>query len=138
MSPPADPRRSSSESQAASSQPADSEEKLASSPSAEEPQLLDQVMSQTLANLTSSRELDPQVLAALQQVAQRYPDEGLSLDPVAIELIAASLHVQFPLLAQREAMLRRMSLWVAESILDDPAARHRLAELWARLGEARP
>jgi hypothetical protein len=94
-------------------------------------------MSQTLANLTSSRELDPQVLAALQEVARRFPDEGLSLDPVAIELIAASLRVQFPLLAQREAMLRRMSLWIAESILDDPAARHRLAELWARLGEAR-
>ncbi len=103
---------------------------------AAEPQLLNQVMSQTLASLTSTRELNPQVFAALLEVARHYAGEPLSLDPVAIALVGASLQVQFPALASRESLSRRMNIWVAESILDDPAARHRLAELWARLGEA--
>jgi len=102
----------------------------------DEPQFLNQVMSQTLAGLTSTRELNPELYAALLEVARQYPGEVLSLDPVTIELIGASLRVQFPVIAQREALLRRMSLWIAESILGDPSARQRLAELWARLGEA--
>ena len=98
--------------------------------------MLQQVLRQTLAGMTSTRELNPQVYAALLEVAQRFPGEPLSLDPVAIELVAACLRVQFPALAARAALSRRMSLWVAESLLADPAARQRLTELWSRLGEA--
>lgn len=101
-----------------------------------EPEILQQVLNQTLAGLTSTRELSPKVYAALLDVAQRHPNEPLSLDPVAIELVAGCLRVQFPALAVRETLSRRMSLWVAESLLADPAARQRLTELWARLGEA--
>lgn len=100
------------------------------------PDFLKQVMSQTVAGMTSSRELSPQVYAALLEVAKRYPGEPLSLDPIAIELVSASLKVQIPAIAGREALSRRMHAWVASSLLDDPAARQRLAELWARLGEA--
>jgi hypothetical protein len=100
------------------------------------PDFLKQVMSQTVAGMTSSRELSPQVYAALLEVAKRYPGEPLSLDPIAIELVSASLKVQMPAIAGREALSRRMYSWVASSLLDDPAARQRLAELWARLGEA--
>lgn len=100
------------------------------------PQFLQEVMSQTLAGFTSTRELSPQVFAALLDVARRYPGEPLSLDPIAIELVAACLQVQFPAIAAREALSRRMYAWVASSVLDDPAARHRLQELWSRLGES--
>lgn len=103
---------------------------------APEPDFLKQVMSQTVAGLTSTRELSPQVFSALLEVAKRYPGEPLSLDPIAIELVGACLQVQMPAIAAREALSRRMYTWVASSLLDDPAARHRLAELWARLGEA--
>lgn len=100
------------------------------------PDFLKQVMSQTVAGMTSTRELSPQVYAALLEVAKRYPGEPLSLDPIAIELVSACLKVQMPAIAGREALSRRMHAWVASSLLDDPAARQRLAELWARLGEA--
>jgi hypothetical protein len=100
------------------------------------PQFLQQVMSQTLAGYGSTRELSPQVYVALLDVAKRHPGEPLTLDPVAIELVAACLQVQMPAIVAREALSRRMCTWVAGSILDDPAARQRLAELWARLGEA--
>jgi hypothetical protein len=101
-----------------------------------EPEVLQQVLNQTLAGMTSTRELSPKVYAALLEVAQRHVNEPLSLDPVAIELVAGCLQVQFPALAARTALARRMNLWVAESLLADPAARQRLTELWARLGEA--
>lgn len=100
------------------------------------PQFLQQVMSQTLAGYGSTRELSPKVYAALLEVARRHPGEPLALDPVAIELVAACLQVQLPAIAARESLSRRMYSWVAGSLLDDPAARQRLAELWARLGEA--
>lgn len=100
------------------------------------PDFLKQVMSQTVAGMTSTRELSPQVFAALLAVARRYPGEPLSLDPIAVELVAACLQVQMPAIAAREALSRRMYTWVATSLLDDPAAQQRLTELWARLGEA--
>jgi hypothetical protein len=101
-----------------------------------EPEMLKQVLRQTLGGMTSTRELNPEVYAALLEVAQRHPHEPMSLDPIAMELVAACLRVQFPALAVRAALARRMSLWVAESLLADPAARQRLTELWSRLGEA--
>ena len=100
------------------------------------PEFLKEVLGQTVAGFGSSRELSPEVYQALLDVARRFPGEPLSLDPIAIELVAASLSVQFPAFARRETLSRRMYAWVAGSILDDPSARHRLAELWARLGEA--
>ena len=100
------------------------------------PDFLKEVMSQTVAGITSTRELSPKVFTALLEVAKRYPGEPLSLDPVAIELVGACLAVQMPAIAAREALARRMFAWVASSLLEDPAARQRLAELWARLGEA--
>src|SRR5688500_4803886 len=71
-----------------------------------EPEMLQQVLRQTLAGMTSTRELNPEVYAALLDVAQRHPHEPLSLDPVAIELVAACLRVQFPALAARAALAR--------------------------------
>ncbi|WP_254509836.1 hypothetical protein [Anatilimnocola floriformis] len=104
--------------------------------SAAGPDFLKEVMSQTVANIASTRELSPQVFAALLEVARRYPGEPLSLDPIAIELVAACLAVQMPMIASREALSRRMNAWIASSLLEDPAAQQRLSELWARLGEA--
>jgi hypothetical protein len=100
------------------------------------PEILQQVLNQTLSGMASSRELSPEVYAALLDVARRYPNEPLCLDPIAIGLVAGCLGVQFPALAVREGLSKRMCLWVAESLLADPAARQRLTELWARLGEA--
>jgi hypothetical protein len=100
------------------------------------PDFLKQVMSQTVAGMTSTRELSPKVFAALLEVAKRHPGEPLSLDPIAVELVAACLQVQMPAIAARETLSRRMYAWVASSLLDDPAAQQRLSELWARLGEA--
>ncbi|WP_425617607.1 hypothetical protein NA78x_001288 [Anatilimnocola sp. NA78] len=129
---PADPLRPEREEEFASHVAPDTE----ATEEADEPQFLNQVMSQTLAGLASTRELNPELYAALLEVARQHPGEVLSLDPVAIELMGASLRVQFPAIAQREALVRRMSLWIAESMLADPSARQRLAELWAGLGEA--
>ncbi len=100
------------------------------------PDFLKQVLSQTVAGITSTRELSPKVFAALLEVAKRHPGEPLSLDPIAIDLVAACLQVQMPAIAARESLSRRMYTWVASSLLDDPAAQQRLSELWARLGEA--
>jgi hypothetical protein len=99
-------------------------------------EFLQQVMNKTLAGYGSTRELNPQVYNALLEVARRHVGKPLSLDPVAIDLVAACLQVQLPLITARETLSRRMYTWIASSLLDDPAARQRLAELWARLGEA--
>lgn len=124
-----------------SSRPQDdrSREEVTHEESADEgaaPDFLKQVMSQTVAGMTSTRELSPKVFAALLEVAKRHPGEPLSLDPIAVELVAACLQVQLPAIAAREVLSRRMYAWVASSLLDDPAAQQRLSELWARLGEA--
>ena len=116
--------------------PAEVTQEAAAEESASAPDFLKEVMSQTVAGITSTRELSPKVFAALLEVAKRYPGEPLSLDPIAIELVGACLSVQMPAIAARDALSRRMYAWVASSLLDDPAARQRLAELWARLGEA--
>lgn len=100
------------------------------------PDFLKEVMSQTVAGITSTRELSPKVFTALLEVAKRHPGEPLTLDPIAIELVGACLSVQMPAIAAREALSRRMYAWVASSLLDDPVAQQRLSELWARLGEA--
>ena len=104
--------------------------------SADAPDFLKEVLSQTVAGITSTRELSPKVFAALLEVAKRYPGEPLSLDPIAVELVGACLAVQMPAIAAREALSRRMYAWIASSLLEDPAAQQRLTELWARLGEA--
>lgn len=130
MTNPADPLRPQNEQTHADAPERDAEEVGAA------PEFLQQVMSQTLAGYGSTRELSPKVYVALLEVAKRHPGEPLSLDPVAIELVAACLQVQMPAIAARENLSRRMYTWVAGSLLDDPAARQRLTELWARLGEA--
>lgn len=131
MTNPGDPLRSQEEKAHADASEQEPDDDLGAAP-----QFLQQVMSQTLAGYGSTRELSPKVYAALLEVARRHPGEPLSLDPVAIELVAACLQVQMPAIAARETLSRRLYTWVASSILDDPAARQRLTELWARLGEA--
>jgi hypothetical protein len=113
-------------------------------PSAEQPQasptqrkayreLLDQVIDRSMNQFHQWLDGD-QLLPALREVAQRHPDQPLSIDPVATELVVCAL-AQFWAHDKPGAreFWRVIAMPVAESLLANEVARTRLESLWAEL-----
>ena len=96
---------------------------------------LDQVMSETASQLAEPAQLDPQVRAALVEVARRFGGQPLVLDPTGVALLEALLSAEFPLFAERPALLARAARQVAEALLADPGSHRRLEHLWQTLAE---
>jgi len=99
------------------------------------PPLLDQVMSQTAAQLAAPEQLDPTVRAALVNVARRFAGQALVAEPVGAALFEALLAAQFPLFAERPALLAKAAREVARALLADPSSYRRVEHLWLALLE---
>jgi hypothetical protein len=102
------------------------------------PALLDQIVSETKKRLTAEQQIDATLRSALSQVARQYANQPLRLQPVGVALLEAMLAPSFPVLAERPALLARTAQVVAQTLLNDPAARLRLEHLWATLLEEQP
>lgn len=96
---------------------------------------LDQVMSETASRLAEPAQLDPRVRAALVEVARRFAGQPLVLDPTGVALLEALLSAEFPLFAERPALLVKAARQVAEALLADPGSHRRLEHLWQTLAE---
>ena len=97
--------------------------------------LLDQVMSETAAQLAEPEQLDPKVRAALVEVARRFAGQPLELDPTGVALLEALLAAEFPLFASRPALLANAARQVAQALLADPGSHRRIEHLWQTLSE---
>ena len=108
------------------------EERRASQPF-QDPELLDRVLRSTLAMIQSDEAMEPQEMDALLGVARRHRGEALSAEPIAQELVDAMLRPKFGSISESDEFWRRMSAWIASTMMDDPPARQRLESLWERL-----
>jgi hypothetical protein len=99
------------------------------------PQLLDQVMSETAAQLSEPAQLDPAVRAALVAVARQFAGQPLVLEPTGVALFEALLAAEFPLFAGRPALLAKAAREVAGALLADPTSHQRVEHLWLALAE---
>src|SRR5687768_7573585 len=91
---------------------------------------LDQVMSETAAQLSEPAQLDPQVRAALVAVARRFAGQPLVLEPTGVALFEALLAAEFPLFADRPVLLTNAARQVAQALLADPSSHRRIEHLW--------
>jgi hypothetical protein len=99
------------------------------------PDILGQVVAETASSLAGAKEANPVLQSALEEVARRLAGQPMTLDPAGTALLEAVIRVQFPLLAERPALLAKTARTVAATLLADPAARLRVEHVWARLAE---
>ena len=122
---------------AANSGPQNRPEQTSSSPGSGEG-VLAQILAQTSGTSGSGGELDPEDMAALQRVAEKWRGEPFVFEPVAVELVQAVLSRQFIRgsgSAKGVGALQTMSKQVATTLFDDPVSRQRLESLWQHLSE---
>jgi len=108
--------------------------------------LLERVLQETVTDDGDREPLSGEDKAALLEVAARYRNQPLSLDPIVIALIEAMVRTHFTVLsgavppAARDAVdsWRPITAQVGRALWDDPAARARLEVFWHRLGEMEP
>jgi hypothetical protein len=104
-------------------------------PRAADSTLLERVLRQTLDICQPGEPIDPAEMQALHEVADRYRDRPLELEPVAVELVAAAIDGICPTTKNSE-FWRNIALQVARILMDDPSTRTRMNSLWIRLGGA--
>jgi hypothetical protein len=92
-------------------------------------------VAETASSLAGAKEANPVLQSALEEVARRLAGQPMTLDPAGTALLEAVIRVQFPLLAERPALLAKTARTVAATLLADPAARLRVEHVWARLAE---
>ena len=97
--------------------------------------VLREIVRQTAESLAAPEQVDPELRAAMLEVARRYAGEPMTVDPAGAALLEAVLRRQLPALAERPPLLARTARVVAMSLLADPAARLRVEHLWATLTE---
>lgn len=102
-----------------------------------EPQLLEQVIRQTLMLDQSSAAENEAQIQALHAVAVRHRGVEFALDPIAVEMVQAIFSAQFSGPSAASDRWQAISRRVAETLYEDPVSRDRLAALWARLAEAK-
>jgi hypothetical protein len=77
-------------------------------------------------------------LEPLRAVARRLGPTPFGYSPVAVELVAASLHEQFREIQRTESGWQALVGTVAQTLYDDPPSRTRLAALWQGLTVTAP
>lgn len=116
----------------AGEQPSGSSERLLHSGDARQQPDLSSLLVQIL---DGSQETTPSAsnhpsLPLLQQVANRYPDAQISLQPVTTELVQTVLP---SFRGMQPADYAAMILRVSQSLWEDPESRRRLTEFWVGL-----
>lgn len=98
--------------------------------------LLDQVLKATMALGRALDDSSSPPLEPLLAVARRRPGEGMSVEPVARELVEAVLVHEFAGQPKLLEVIPTMSTRLASTLLDDPVSRGRMMRMWDRLQEA--
>ena len=110
-------------------------EQKSQSPSESDHAAFEEVLSETL-NQKSFQAIGADSLAALCQVAQRYPGSKLTLDPIAVELVDSILRIRINWQGRAASYWHEMSREIAVSLYESPASKERLVILWdALLGD---
>jgi hypothetical protein len=100
--------------------------------------LLDQILERTLRRADQPRPQVAEELAALSEVARRYPDQVLTVQPILEELIDAILAPQLANMSLPAAGRQAMVAELARTLYDDSTSRERLEALWNSLREKKP
>jgi len=116
----------------AGERPADSAGDAKSRPPVD-PELLEDVLRQILMGGDQAAAADPEAVAALKHLGERYLGHPFELDPLVVELVRAVLGEPYRRLAGSADLWRTMTAGVAQTLYDDPASRQRLHDLWRRL-----
>jgi hypothetical protein len=96
------------------------------------------VLRQTAGEEGCDTPLTPEELAALREVARRYRDQPLTLEPAAVALVQAVLLPQLPEDPDAALFWQQAFVQIAQTQWDDPAANDRLQRLWSQLQGERP
>lgn len=97
--------------------------------------LLERVLRETISAMEGDS-VEPQCMQRLLQVAKRYENQELTLDPIAIELVLGVVEHSFQQFQPPAEGWRTVSERIASVLMDDPQASERLKRFWARLVEA--
>lgn len=100
--------------------------------------LLDQILQQKLRQADAANPQVADELAALVQVARRYPDQVFTVQPILEELIEAILSPQLGAMSLSPAARQTMVAELARTLYDDDASRERLEAFWTSLLEKQP
>ena len=98
--------------------------------------LLERVLQETLTDGDLCEAMSAADKKALSEVATRYPNQHLSLDPVVVALVRAVLRTHFEALPGSEDFWQAISVEISQSLWDDVAARSRLEVFWQHLCES--
>lgn len=101
-----------------------------------DPALLESVLRETLETPVGDSSDDPLAdgdMEALKEVARRHRGRPFSLEPVAVDLVEAMLHQQFPVRPESVDKWRAIAAQVAQTLCDDPHSYDRLRNLWKHL-----
>ena len=95
--------------------------------------LLERVLQETLTDENARESLSRVDKVALLDVAARYRDQPLSLDPIVIALIEAMVQTHFEVLSGLAEFWRPITTQIGRTLWDDPMTRARLELFWHRL-----
>lgn len=95
--------------------------------------VLEDVLKQTAALYSLDPTSDPADLEPLLEVARRYREPELSLDPILIELVRATLSRQPGKNTESDQQLKLIAERVARTLFENPDARARVNDLWVQL-----
>lgn len=98
--------------------------------------LLEAVLRQTALSSVTDDSRSNETFTALSEVARQFRGHAFGLDPVAVELVHASLESQFKLLGSPDRDWKALSARIAKTLFDDPVAHDQLEALWKQLSEA--
>lgn len=104
-----------------------------SSKAVKERRLLDVVVHETVSALDDLTRIRTVDWPRLCEVAKRYSQVELTLDPILIELVSVLLEIHLPRIGQSFALRTRLARSVSETLFDNPVCRGRLELLWSQL-----
>ncbi len=104
------------------------------SPNDEDRAALDQVLKETL-NALSHEQITAREIEALRDVARRYPNSSLNVDPITCELVDTLLRHRGFFQASGKNDDKEIAREIASCLHEAPASQGRLENLWDKLRE---
>jgi hypothetical protein len=100
-----------------------------------DPALLEKVLERTRSAAESTDAADSADIQRLRSIAHRRKGQPLVVEPVVVEMVRAVLGAEFAGLDKDPERFRDMTLQIARTLMDDPAACKRLESMWRKLNE---
>jgi hypothetical protein len=101
-------------------------------------ELLSEVLAQTKAALHESEPITAAEIAKFREIVARHPDGEDTLADVVADLAEVVLEIRFGTLFLRPEFRRRVSVLIAETLIDDPLSRSRLESFRSKLSQTAP